>query len=144
MLLRVPERRRTMKMHLIGLLALLGCSSSWSWDMPPIVTVSSASLDTHHSENFEAAPLAIRDVAEATCDHERSCLKVGPNNAWPSYETCVQTTHAQLAYLTCPGTVRQTRLSSCIDDIRADPCVSTRASSLSVSSCMPEQLCTPE
>jgi hypothetical protein len=35
-------------------------------------------------------------------------------------------------------------LSSCIDDIRADPCVSTRASSLRVPSCMPQELCSPE
>jgi hypothetical protein len=132
-----------MKMHLALLPALLGCSSTWSWEVPPIVTVSSASLGTH-SENVEAPQLALRDVAQATCDHESSCLKVGPNNAWPTYEACLQTTHARLAYLSCTGSVRQTRLSSCIDDIRADPCVSARASSLQVSSCTSEQLCSPE
>jgi len=130
--------------QLVGLLALLGCSSSWSFEAPPLVTVTSAAVDTH-SERTEAMALAIRDVAEATCDHERACLKVGPNNAWSSYEACVQTTHARLAYWSCgTSSVRQTRLSSCIDDIRADPCTSTRASSLSVPSCMPEELCSPE
>jgi hypothetical protein len=75
---------------------------------------------------------------------QRSCLKVGPNNQWSSYEACVQTTHAKLAYVSCRTSVRQTRLSSCIDDIRADPCVSTRASTMRVASCTPEELCNPE
>ena len=133
-----------MKTKLFGLLALsLGCSQAWDWEMPPIVTVTSTKVDTN-PERSEAVPLAIRDIAEATCDHERSCLKVGPNNSWSSYETCVQTTHAKLAYTSCSTSVRQTRLSSCIDDIRADPCVSTRASTLRVSACMPEELCSPE
>ncbi len=131
-----------MKTKLVGLLALaLGCSTSWDWEMPPLVTVTSARVE---QERTEAAPAAINDIADATCDHERSCLKVGPNNQWSSYEACVQTTHAKLAYVSCRASVRQTRLSSCIDDIRADPCVSTRASTLRVSSCTPEELCNPE
>jgi len=133
-----------MKTKLIGLLALaLGCSQTWDWDAPPIVTVTSAKVDTN-PERTEATPAAIRDIAEATCDHERSCLKVGTNNQWSSYEACVQTTHAKLAYTSCSNSVKQTRLSSCIDDIRADPCVSTRASTLQMTSCAPEQLCSPD
>jgi len=133
-----------MKTKLVGLLALaLGCSQTWDWDAPPIVTVTSTTVDTN-PERTEAAPLAIRDIAQATCDHERACMKVGENNRWPSYETCVQTMHARLAYTSCSSGVRQTRLSRCIDDIRADPCVSTRASALRVTSCMPEELCSPE
>ena len=133
-----------MKTKLACLLPLaLGCSQTWDWEVPPIVTVTSTKVDTN-PERSEAVPAAIRDIAEATCDHERSCLKVGPNNSWPTYETCVQTTHAKLAYASCSSSVRQTRLSSCIDDIRADPCVSTRASTLRVTSCTPEELCSPE
>jgi hypothetical protein len=131
-----------MKTKLVGLLALaLGCSQTWDWDAPPIVTITSAKVE---QERNEAAPAAMRDIAEATCDHERSCLKVGPNNQWSSYDACVQTTHAKLAYTSCSTSVSQTRLSSCIDDIRADPCVSTRASTMRVTSCTPEELCSPE
>ena len=134
-----------MKTKLVGLLALalssFGCTETWDWEAPPIVTVTSAQVEP---ERTEAAPAAMNDIAEATCDHERSCLKVGANNQWSSYEACVQTTHAKLAYVSCSTSVRQTRLSSCIDDIRADPCVSTRASTLRVNSCTPEELCNPE
>ena len=128
------------KLALLAVLAL-GCSQSWDWDAPPIVTVTSARVE---QDRTEAAAAAINDIAEATCDHERACLKVGVNNQWSSYEACVQTTHAKLANVSCSTSVKQTRLSSCIDDIRADPCVSTRASALRVSSCTPEELCSPE
>lgn len=84
-------------------------------------------------------------VAQALCDRENSCGRIGKTEAWPTLDTCTSnirpSVREDLARSACPDGHDQAALASCLSAIRLASC-DTRVEGLgSVPACDARALC---
>lgn len=90
---------------------------------------------------------AIGRLAQARCDRETACGRVGAGRAWGTQDLCVtrQRDHAraEIAGAACPRGVDSTQLASCLNALRAQACDDRRTELDAIAGCRLSALCAP-
>jgi hypothetical protein len=89
---------------------------------------------------------AAMKLANARCEREDACDKVGAFRRFTSQDACVRElfaeAHAAVVPEACPAGVDEGRLSRCLAEIQSQPCEGLRATITEPASCSRDALCT--
>jgi hypothetical protein len=86
-------------------------------------------------------------LAQALCDRESACERIGEGRPWPTSATCMDglrpTVRADVDSAGCPDGFDSASLSSCLTALRRAECTERVESLASLRACEPRALCLP-
>lgn len=84
-------------------------------------------------------------LANARCDRENACDKIGAFRRFTDRDACVrelfQEAHADVVPEACPAGVDETKLARCLAAVQSQPCDDARATVDEPASCRRDELC---
>ena len=90
-------------------------------------------------------PDVVEEFANAWCQQDRSCDRVGAGRQHPAFFDCVaerrDAVRTDLQAIGCPHGIRTTQARKCADELEQVDCANPTASLLSLAQCQSETLC---
>lgn len=112
-----------------------------------------ASESSSSKTNVTSAPVAappanissVESLALARCEREAKCENIGDGKRYANREACMNDVRARgdndLTTSTCPAGVNQSKLQTCLDEIRTERCSNPLDQLGRLSACRTDALC---
>jgi len=118
----------------------------------PLATTSTTARSDREKAGSEGAVAAsapaeavVGRFAQALCDYEMSCERIGKQKRWPSLATCVDKKRSvareELADASCPDRYDPTAVASCLSAVRLASCDAHVERLQALPGCEPTLLC---